>query len=144
MQLSTLARDEVEILKQLLQKAGLPTSGIRAIQDEFIIMRDSTRVVGAIAVEPFGNDALLRSLVVHPDYRGRGIGQQLVSTLLENTNKNLYLLTETAEHFFVRFGFESVSRKEAPEAIKQSEEFQDLCPESACFMRRTVQPSPQQ
>lgn len=44
-----------------------------------------------------------------------------------------------SEPFFVRFGFARVSREEAPPELQASEEFRSLCPESAAFMRRSVE-----
>ncbi len=64
-----------------------------------------------------------------------------ILSLLGQAN-DVFLLTETAEPFFVRFGFERVSREEAPPQLRASEEFRCLCPESAAFMRRSVGAGP--
>jgi amino-acid N-acetyltransferase len=44
------------------------------------------------------------------------------------------LLTTTAEDFFLRFGFQPISRVEFPLAVQASVEFQEVCPDSATGM----------
>jgi hypothetical protein len=46
----------------------------------------------------------------------------------------LYLLTDTADAYFPRFGFKAVSRDLAPDGIRASREFASACPASAIFM----------
>jgi len=47
----------------------------------------------------------------------------------------VYLLTETAGHFFPRFGFHAISRAEVDVAVRRSTEFTTACPSSALVMR---------
>ncbi len=44
---------------------------------------------------------------------------------------SIYGLTTTAEAFFVKRGYERVDRTEMPEAIRDTAEFRELCPETA-------------
>jgi amino-acid N-acetyltransferase len=59
-----------------------------------------------VGLEPCGQDALLRSLVVAPDERAHGLGTSLVEHAEQEARKRglraLYLLTTTAEGFFSR------------------------------------------
>ena len=135
-----LHTDDLARLTEMLADAGLPVSGVAELADHFIAVKDGDELIGAGVIEPHGPDGLLRSLVVDPSHRGKGVGIVLVESLIKRSDTDLYLLTETAEHFFVRFGFELVSREEAPPELRASEEFRCLCPESASFMRRTVHP----
>jgi N-acetylglutamate synthase-like GNAT family acetyltransferase len=59
----------------LLEAASLPTEDLeRSSMANFQVARDgSGKVIGAIGVECYGRSALLRSLVVSPDYRNRGL-----------------------------------------------------------------------
>ena len=83
--------------------------------------------------------ALLRSAAVRADLRGTGVGAALVGALLDRARrrdvKTLVLLTTTAERWFPRFGFESITRDDVPEKLKVSEEFRGACPASAHVMR---------
>ena len=128
----------------MLEQAKLPQSGVAQLIGEFLVAKKGDQIVGAGAIEMHGSTGLLRSVVVDPDVRGQGVGQRIVNQLLASANEDVYLLTETAESFFVRLGFEPISREEAPADIRASEEFRCLCPESAAFMRRSVkiQPKP--
>lgn len=48
--------------------------------------------------------------------------------------ERLWLLTETAEPFFARLGFERVSREMAPPTIQLTSEFGSVCAASASCM----------
>ena len=84
------------------------------------------------------SNGLLRSVVVDPEHRGQGLGKNIVRAVMDSTDRDLYLLTESATQFFRGLGFESIDRSLAPPALRQSEEFRCLCGESAAFMRRSV------
>ncbi len=124
----------------LLETAGLPTAGVPASMDAFLVAEKGERVVGAIGLEIYGNSALLRSAVVAPGEQGAGVGQDLVRGVFSLANvravRDLYLLTTTAERYFRRFGFESIDRAEVPAALLQSVEFREACPASAVVMRK--------
>jgi N-acetylglutamate synthase-like GNAT family acetyltransferase len=57
-----------------------------------------------------------------------------------NRLSSIYLLTETADGFFPRFGFRRIERNEASPAVQQSVEFRELCPVSSTVMMRPVAP----
>ena len=56
----------------------------------------------------------------------------------EESIDDLYLLTTTAEKYFLKFGFNKIEKISAPELIKQTEEFKSICPESAVFMHKHI------
>jgi amino-acid N-acetyltransferase len=95
-----------------------------------------------IGIELSGAVALLRSLAIAPKYQRGGLGHQLVAQLerdVQNTGvEQLILLTETAESFFRRLGYEVIDRRYVPEEVKQSAEFRSLCPASAVCMTKSV------
>jgi amino-acid N-acetyltransferase len=132
-------REDHDAVVGLLDAAGLPLAGLtQGLTDFFVAERDG-RVVGAVGLEWYGPDALLRSAVVDPTARGSGIGVALVERLLEHARDRstlaIYLLTTTAEHYFPRFGFHRIDREAVPEAVKASVEFREACPASAAVMR---------
>ena len=50
----------------------------------------------------------------------------------------IYLLTNTAERFFERVGYQRMPRDSAPAAIRTTQEFAALCPASAALMRKRL------
>jgi amino-acid N-acetyltransferase len=80
------------------------------------------KIVGCAAARDFGNDMLeVRSLVVHPDHQGKGVGKAIVKQIidsLQSTRKNwkLFALTMRPE-FFCNLGFREVPKALFPEKI---------------------------
>lgn len=132
-------RAEVE---RLLEDAGLPALGAAAPSIHLFVMREGGRIVGAVALEGAPPVALLRSLVVAPSHRGRGLGIELVlhaeQAARERGIETLHLLTTTAAAFFVALGYQETPRDGAPAAILATEEFHSGCPASATSMARRV------
>jgi amino-acid N-acetyltransferase len=93
----------------------------------------------------FGKTALLRSVVVAPSARGKGLGQKVVQALegaaREGNAAQLVLLTLTAKSFFERQGFRVIDRGSVPDDVQASEEFRSLCPGSAICMAKKLAPS---
>jgi amino-acid N-acetyltransferase len=136
-----LKEDEPSI-RALLEREGLPTSDLLAAQPVFIVACEDGRVVGVGALQQFGSAALLRSLAVAPDRRGRGLGRVLVEELERRASASgvttLILLTESARAFFEHQGFTLIERQAVPAAAQASEEFRSLCPASATCMTKTL------
>ncbi|MGM0604277.1 MAG: GNAT family N-acetyltransferase [Halobacteriota archaeon] len=88
------------------------------------------------------NAALLRSVVVAPDHRGRGYGRAIVDateTLAARAGVDrLYLLTTDAAGFFQSCGYEVVDREAVPATIRRTEQFSSLCPRSATALRKRL------
>lgn len=126
-------------IADLVRDAGLPLDGLEAHLATTIVARDAERVLGCAALEPYGTDALLRSVAVLPSHRGRGLGEALTAAAIAYARRQgvraIYLLTETAAGFFPRFGFEETSRDAVPPAVRASVEFTTACPASATAMR---------
>jgi amino-acid N-acetyltransferase len=126
----------------LLAGANLPVADLADASVEFWVARRADAIVGSIGLERYGNAGLLRSLVVEEAYRGSGVGVALVRTLEEAARAagidRLVLLTETAQAFFARHGYETGMRDAAAEGIRQSSEFRALCPASATCMIKSL------
>ncbi len=127
----------------LLRGARLPSSGITEHVGTFIVFESSGSIDGVGGLEICGPHALLRSLAVAPAFRGRGIAASIcdhLETMAVNRGvEQLYLLTETAERYFMKRGYAVTARSEAPSAIASTEEFTTLCPQFAIMMRRSAQ-----
>lgn len=133
-------RDDFDAVAALLRDNDLPVDGVPPDLPAFLVAESGDRIVGAIGLEPYGPDALLRSAVVHESARGTGLGARLVSGIIAEADRRgvntLWLLTTTADRWFPRFGFVSARRDIVPDAVRASREFQGACPASAHVMRR--------
>ncbi len=125
---------------ELLAAARLPLDGLSEELEHFLVAEDDDLVVGAAGLELYGDAALLRSVVVAPSHRGGGLGALLSDAALamawELGARHTFLLTDTAEAFFHRRGFEVTARSDVPHGIRNSVEFAVACPASAVVMRR--------
>ncbi len=141
-----LISGEERQVRALLIEAALPVEDLDQSTVHFIVAADEGGAIGAIGLETFGTVGLLRSLVVHPDARGSGIGGLLVDALEAEARTSdltqLVLLTQTAAPFFAGRGYASISRAAAPVAVHQSAEFRSICPASATCMTKHLEPTP--
>ncbi len=134
--------DHMAVL-ELLNAAALPVAGVPPTLTDFWVAVDHGQTVGAIGLELYGPDALLRSAVVDPAFRGTGIGVALVECALNDARqrgvRGVYLLTTTAEHYFRRFEFDRITREDVPPSLQASVELREACPASAAVMRKTLE-----
>jgi amino-acid N-acetyltransferase len=138
-------RDEVRI-KQLLADSELPYQDITTSHlRHFLIGWDGAKLAGVIGLEIVGEFALLRSLAVPTQYRGRGIASALIARVEDYAMSQdvdaLYLLTMTAEGLFEKLGYTRIDRHAVPEVVKGTAEFQNLCPSSSICMTKQLVPS---
>lgn len=136
------APEDMKSLLELLEKNNLPLDGLIDHLATTLVAGEGQAIVGGIALELYGGEALLRSAVVDEAYRGIGLGQHLTQAALDLAGKlgvkEMYLLTETAGKFFPRFGFKPVNRSEVPDSVQESVEFRSACPVSALVMRLSL------
>jgi amino-acid N-acetyltransferase len=127
----------------LLQAQGLPVSDItdEHLEHFFFIGSDGSPS-GLVGLEIYGSDALLRSLVVGENARGKGLGSALTDHAEQYAAskgvRSIYLLTTTAETFFKRLGYERIQRSQAPSSIERTREFASLFPASSAFMVKSL------
>jgi amino-acid N-acetyltransferase len=95
-----------------------------------------------VGMEVYGDQALLRSLVVSERLRNIGIGRALVERAevyaREQGAREIYLLTNSAERFFSVNGYVRTTREKAPPSIEATREFSELCPASSVFMVKSL------
>lgn len=133
---------DLSAIQALLERSGLPTSDLESARPEFAVIRENGQVIAAGALQHFGSAALLRSVVVAPERRDRGLGRAIVRELerLARASRinQVVLLTQTAADFFARQGYRIIERSAAPEDMQASAEFHSLCPSSATCMAKTL------
>jgi len=133
---------DYEAVAGLLRAAQLPLDGVPRMLTDFYVAERGGRVLGAIGLEVYGSDGLLRSVVVEAGARSVGIGVALVDYVLGQARfralRAVYLLTTTAERYFPRFGFSAIARDDVPHHVSASVEFREACPASAVVMRKVL------
>ena len=142
LQIERATAEELSAVLQFLETNQLPTAGLAAHAESLWIARRDGQIVGSIALELYGEGALLRSAAVDAGARGLGLGARLTEIALAAAQNAavpaVYLLTTTAENYFPRFGFEAITRADVPADVRGSIEFQSACPSSAVVMRRRL------
>lgn len=129
--------------ESLLAAAGLPSADLPAAHlEHFFYAGPPDSPAGVVGLELCGDVALLRSLAVLPSARATGLGSALVARAEAHARsravRGLYLLTTTAEAFFAHRGYARIGRERAPEAIRATREFTELCPASSAFMFKSL------
>jgi N-acetylglutamate synthase-like GNAT family acetyltransferase len=122
-------------LQALLRANHLPADDCGEQASIFCAIYAAQELIAAGGLEPAGEHALLRSIVVRADHRGKGLAQAITDHLLRQAEAEgrvaVYLLTETAADYFARRGFSAVERAAVPPAITRTRQFSSLCPDSA-------------
>lgn len=136
-----MASNEWPTFLSLLTLAGLPAPD-RTDAGSFFVAEDEVGLVGFGGVEGAGPDQLLRLVVVTPGVRGRGVGHVVVQRLVEQARskgaERLWLLTTEADQFFAELGWSEVPRDRAPDAVRASRLYNEICPATAALMVRPL------
>jgi UDP-N-acetylmuramate: L-alanyl-gamma-D-glutamyl-meso-diaminopimelate ligase len=122
-------RGDMSDVRVLLDHAGLPNEPARDDQfSSFFLLRNERGVVGTVALEVLGDDAILRALAVAPEARGIGYGWMLAEIAISEARwrgvRRIYLITEFASDFFAaKFGFRIVDRSTLSRVVAGHETF---------------------
>ncbi len=133
----------LESLKQVVRSCGLPVDDIGDFSGaQFFGISEGDALIAVVGLELHGNCGLLRSLAVLPNYRNAGLGDTLVNHI-ESVAKQcgveqLYLLTTSAEDYFLRLGYVRLNREGAPQAIQATSQFAGLCPASSALLMKQL------
>jgi amino-acid N-acetyltransferase len=134
---------DVALVEALLAGAMLPLDGAaEAVARAGVVAREGDAIVGAAALELYGEAGLLRSVVVTADRRGTGLGRAVVAAAealaRDEGVRDLYLITETAIDWFPRLGYSPVERSVADAAVGASVEFTTVCRDKGVPMVRRL------
>ncbi len=131
-------------LAALLEDAKLPLAGLADHLATFLVAEDAGAIVGAAGLEIYDRHALLRSVAVTSTRRGTGLGGALTEAALDLARsrrlETVTLLTTTAADYFPRFGFQPIDPAAAPGSVRQSTQFNGICPASAVAMHLELNP----
>lgn len=132
-------------LRSALATAGLPVADLAESGRTFYRFDDDSDVAGYAGIEGEGADCLLRSLVVPQRRRSAGTGTAILGAIERYARvagvARLHLLTTTAAGFLRARGYAPADRAAAPAAIAASREFTTLCPASAAYLTKTLDPA---
>jgi amino-acid N-acetyltransferase len=130
--------EDLQDVLNLLETAKLPTAGVKDHIQNFMLEFHKNTLLGCAGLEIYEQAGLLRSVAVSASKRSNGVGSRLVKSILEHARtqqlSSIFLLTQTAENYFPRFGFKRVSRPEIPASLQASEELRGACPDTAVVM----------
>lgn len=134
-------KDLKEVIDLLLE-SGLPVDDIQQAPILFFGIRNAQKLLAVAALEIYYPHAIVRSVAVEKNQQNKGIGSKLIDYLEEKAIslkiEELYLLTTTADDFFRKKGYSDNQKLACPEKIHQSEEFKNLCPDSAISLSKKL------
>jgi N-acetylglutamate synthase-like GNAT family acetyltransferase len=130
-------------INDLLNSVSLPWVETDNCPRYFFVSKNTeNKIIASIGLEIYGTYGLLRSLAVDPDNRNKGIALLLIDEIIKQSHalqlKAVYLLTTTADKYFLKNGFEDVQRNDIPEELTHSQEYSSICPASAITMRKSL------
>lgn len=124
---------------RLLGQCGLPSDDILPeYLPNFVLARDGESDVGVAGLQVFGLTALVRSVAVLPTHQSRRLGTKLLEAIEQRARsqgvKQLYLLTNDAQAFFVAHGYREFPRCSAPAEVQGCSQFGSSCCGAAALM----------
>ncbi|MBC7827459.1 MAG: GNAT family N-acetyltransferase [Chitinophagaceae bacterium] len=139
-QVRSATANDYEAVVKLLQSENLPAEDIPTGLCHFFVIEHNGNIVSVAGIEVYGQEGLLRSMVVDKHYRNQSLATTLLNKILghaiDQGIARIYLITTTAEKYFAAKGFSVVHRTEVPSSISSSQEFSKLCPSTAIVMTR--------
>lgn len=126
----------------LLEKVDLPGDGVSGNLENFFVCTYCKTVIGCVGLRIRGKSGLMRSLAVHPEHRGKGIGNVLIRKIFIYAKgkkiSDMYLLTTTAEEYYVKYGFVRIQRDVVDLQMMEAPEFRSVCAQAAVCMRKEL------
>lgn len=134
--LRTRTERDLPFVKALLESEGLPSEGLEAT--EGYVLDGDGRILGHVAVEKAEDGAVIRSLVIQPIHRGKGLGRRLLAIAETSAGEVPQVLrTETIGPWALRRGFKSATLAELPEGVLRTSEFSGThCGSMPVYIRR--------
>ena len=141
MDVRSIAPDAPQLVAAL-EAAHLPTEDLGEADRAFFAFEEAGRSIGFGGFELYGEDVLVRSVVVLPEARGQGFGRAVTEAVLARAHqagaRRAYLLTTTAESFFAHEGFAPIERTGAPPSILATKQATTICSTAALLARPII------
>ena len=141
-QIQKITQQNETLFLSLLQENSLPFQDIDMEKNLFWCIKSQDQIIGGVGLELYSPVGLLRSLVVQDNFRNQGVAAKLWAEVLNHARKHqlhsLFLLTTTADRYFLKQGWKQIEKNTAPKSIQQSTEFSSVCPDSAICMKYEI------
>lgn len=108
-------QDDDTVIHELVHIGGINPTGLD--WRRFLVADiQEGQVIGCGQIKPHRDGSFeLASIVVHPDWRGKGIARRLIERLLETYPGVLYLMCRAElGSFYEKFGFRAIEVTEMP------------------------------
>jgi HAD superfamily hydrolase (TIGR01450 family) len=129
--------DELEAVRALVKEAGLAAQDLEA--REAVVLEAEEDLLASASAAVREGEAYLHSVAVRRDVRGHHLGTLTVAAATRRAAaggaRRAYLLTEDAEGFFGRLGFERIDRTDLPAWVTARS---TACSSAATAMRRAL------
>jgi len=133
---------DINNIVSILSSNNLPSGDCQNNIKNFQVVELEDIIIAVGCLEKYATTGFLRSIAVSSMHRGCGYGYAIFNSLMKNANQSgissVFLLTETAEQYFTNLGFTVVERENAPDIVKQTNQYRGLCPDSALVMCREI------
>ena len=112
-----------ELIRPLEENGALVKRSRERLEEEisrFLILERDRRVIACAALYPYNAEKIgeIACVATHPDYRGAGRAEQLLSELLGQARAlsltHVFALTTQSTHWFLEQGFEPATLEEMP------------------------------
>ncbi|MCS1352312.1 GNAT family N-acetyltransferase [Mechercharimyces sp. CAU 1602] len=112
---------------QLLCQAGLHEEGVDKHIDHFLVIEreEDEQILGAVGIEVYGDEGLLRSFVIESEVWNGKVGLELFGAALSFAQylrlTKVYLFAGVTKRFFEEAGFTQVPWEVLPVELKKSD-----------------------
>ena len=133
----------MELIRPLEESGALVRRSRERLEEEihhFSILERDGRVIACAALYPFTEAGVgeIACVATHPDYRGEGRAQQLLTELINDASRlalaEVFVLTTQSTHWFLEQGFEPASPEQLPVEKQQLYNWQ----RNAAVLKRAV------
>jgi len=139
---SLVATNQRAATREALLSALLPADDLESEGLALFAFDLDGEIIGYGGFESYGESVLIRSIVVAPARRRKGLGRGIVESVIAEATKagaaRFYLLTTDARGYFEKLGFAVIERSCAPAAILSTRQAAGLCPVSAALMVKAL------
>ena len=115
-------------LAALIVAGELPPFFLEPYIEGFLVIEHDRRLIGAGGLEFYGDDAVVRSVVVDPAARGLGLGLEIARLLeadaVASGARDIYLFTLHAWPFWKRLGYADLPLDRWPEPVRENWQYQ--------------------